>query len=854
MYLSKSVPIASVPPAQPRAPRSAGLCTPQSRMFRSRAVSSRSSSRSFLSVPVILVGAVLLIAASARPICAADLAPGYIFEGYQIYAGISWVPELVPNQLPNVSRREAQMNFSKAENFPAFTGSFVAVAHGFLTIPRRGEYQFRLTSDDGSLLYIDDRLVIDNDGAHGAVAVKGRVQLSKGLHPFRVTYFDAGGADRLVLEWQPPRQKDFTPCPPALFRSAKNYDHKTSTGIKKVVSEREQVLTPDLARARAIDRGVAALLKEIEGRLIAAEATDKNEVGQAAFELYALLSSGVSIATPQVAQLLEFVDGNVMDKKNTYALSCAISAHEAAWSQLEDDLSLTHPKYSAEKISAVAGKAHRSKIERYTGALLSSQNPPGGWRYHPSDQDADVSCSQFAVLALGLASKRGVRIDDEVWERAAGFFFAIQAETGPETDLRLTMNPTWEKNQLRLEREELEASKKKSGRKKRGRTAVRPKHIDPVVGTEDREVFARGFAYNLNKNHGGNANNHWNRSCAALSSLLVIRDRWQPARRGEIHKKINEAIRDGFGWVMEEWNPYGSYYGIYSLEKVGDLGHIEKFGDHAWFEEASEWLVKEQGRRGRWPSAGMHGENSRCTTAFSLLVLSRATALLTRQGPSDRTIVTGRRAADAQEEGLERRSWVYLPDRDACIHLPALLRTLRYRPNRALVEFLVEVSGHYVEEYKPELVPALLDVRGRLHRKAMRKAVNRSLNEISGVELESDVEYRNWHGRWTEVNRALEGEEPLAKDRLLALYQDSTQGLVLRAAILRLSLKQQERAIVPHLIDDLDASTSDWRRRVHATLERFYPASLPHFDPQATASDRGKQVTAIREFWKQRSP
>ncbi len=52
-----------------------------------------------------------------------------------------------------------------------------------------GEYSWQLTSDDGSMLYVDDKLVIDNGGIHPAVTLTGATQLSGGIHTIRVSYF-----------------------------------------------------------------------------------------------------------------------------------------------------------------------------------------------------------------------------------------------------------------------------------------------------------------------------------------------------------------------------------------------------------------------------------------------------------------------------------------------------------------------------------------------------------------------------------------------------------------------------------------------------------------------------------------
>ena len=52
---------------------------------------------------------------------------------------------------------------------------------GNVNIATAGSYTFRLTSDDGSELIIDDTIVIDHDGLHGATAKDGTVTLTAGL-------------------------------------------------------------------------------------------------------------------------------------------------------------------------------------------------------------------------------------------------------------------------------------------------------------------------------------------------------------------------------------------------------------------------------------------------------------------------------------------------------------------------------------------------------------------------------------------------------------------------------------------------------------------------------------------------
>jgi hexosaminidase len=72
---------------------------------------------------------------------------------------------------------------------------------GFLNAPADGYYQFALESDDGSVLQIDDELVIDNDGNHASRLLTGHIPLRHGLHRFSLNYFQAEGGATLRLSW-----------------------------------------------------------------------------------------------------------------------------------------------------------------------------------------------------------------------------------------------------------------------------------------------------------------------------------------------------------------------------------------------------------------------------------------------------------------------------------------------------------------------------------------------------------------------------------------------------------------------------------------------------------------------------
>lgn len=59
-----------------------------------------------------------------------------------------------------------------------------------LTVDQDGLYMFGLNSDDGAKLYIDGKLVIDNDGSHSPITKRAWHKLTAGNHSVEVGYFE----------------------------------------------------------------------------------------------------------------------------------------------------------------------------------------------------------------------------------------------------------------------------------------------------------------------------------------------------------------------------------------------------------------------------------------------------------------------------------------------------------------------------------------------------------------------------------------------------------------------------------------------------------------------------------------
>ncbi|TWR31126.1 family 20 glycosylhydrolase [Mucilaginibacter pallidiroseus] len=79
--------------------------------------------------------------------------------------------------------------------------SFAITYRGYINLPATGVYTFYLNCDDGGILKIADRMVVDNDGNHSAIEKNGQVALSKGLQPFALDFIEGGGGFALGLKY-----------------------------------------------------------------------------------------------------------------------------------------------------------------------------------------------------------------------------------------------------------------------------------------------------------------------------------------------------------------------------------------------------------------------------------------------------------------------------------------------------------------------------------------------------------------------------------------------------------------------------------------------------------------------------
>jgi predicted esterase len=81
---------------------------------------------------------------------------------------------------------------------------FVIDYNAFLEIDAPGTYRFYTNSDDGSWLYIEGALVVNNDGLHGTRAASGTYTFpSAGRYAIRVSFFEQAGNQAMIVRYNP---------------------------------------------------------------------------------------------------------------------------------------------------------------------------------------------------------------------------------------------------------------------------------------------------------------------------------------------------------------------------------------------------------------------------------------------------------------------------------------------------------------------------------------------------------------------------------------------------------------------------------------------------------------------------
>jgi hypothetical protein len=290
--------------------------------------------------------------------------------------------------------------------------------------------------------------------------------------------------------------------------------------------------------------------------------------------VYTLLKCGLSADHPAVVRGLQFLKKR--DPVMVYSAGCQLMA-----------------------LGATKDEANEEWAQEIVDLLLEWESAvvPGAWAY-PTGA-ADISNTQFACLGFWGASELGIEVPAKTWRRI--------------------VQTAYEKHQNNVEQVDWPDD---GGRKRSGKRKIAGYHYYP------------------------NNRAPWNESgCMTTAGLctigipMMLLDKKLGARHIQMFMKSSLL---GLGWMehyydevlkgdrRHEPRPGGVdksapgvngdnfYYYIYGLERVGAFFNTEFIGEHPWYRDGAENLLKRQSDPGVW--------GNQSNTCFALLFLRRASA------------------------------------------------------------------------------------------------------------------------------------------------------------------------------------------------------------------------------------
>lgn len=415
----------------------------------------------------------------------------------------------------------------------------------------------------------------------------------------------------------------------------------------------------------AIQRGRVALVPLLEKTL--AEPPGRYGMGKTALSLTALLESGLSTEDDLVRRAFEKLDA--LPFQQTYSVACYLFALDAYWQARHHEWKEKAAASGSKTIAVDEAVPRfppdgpvREKMRELVGWLVSGSG--GSWTYKGRVAGGDLSNAQFAMLGLKIGLQNKIPVPVEVFHAVA---------------------------------EQLASSLFRTRSRSRFGIVYRTRAWEGVTKGRSRsqryQVETGGWSYKYSPKGPSSSN----MTAAGLSSLLIAREGLleQGAYSKELAAKVDPVIDAALGWVASSVERYFGHdlYGMYSLEKVGDIASVARFGKVDWYARGAVELLERQAREGTWHVR--HGPL--VGTSFALLFLTRATqSSLQILGPP--VFARGEKGYEG-ESGL-----VYLPEQNGFVSAKVFFAFLAETRDPKVLRLAVDA----VKSYPPHLVHELL--------------------------------------------------------------------------------------------------------------------------------------------------
>jgi hypothetical protein len=519
-------------------------------------------------------------------------------------------------------------------------------------------------------------------------------------------------------------------------------------------------------------------------RLLARDPPGDHPMGRIALPLAAALKAGAGTEDPIILQA--FARLRDFEPRQTYDVACYLFALDALWQRKYRESLMPTARTTAAVARRASGEIRQKIAELVQWLVEARVQGAGSWTYgaaSPGARNHDYSNAQFAILGLQIGLEHGVPIPEQVFVEIAHQFLRGQRLTGPPEEIGITMVTTLE-----------ELLRRKGASTRAAPSAERRYRAAPG-----------GWDYTPNR-----SSPYASMTAAGASSLLVARNGL--ASHAQLKAQVEKALISAYTWIARNFASFTGgtrsyYYTLYSLEKTGDLGDIERFGPHDWYVEGAKELLKRQRENGSW--------GDYIDTSFALLFLTRATRLQAQAAPR---ILTNTQGAGGEAD----RDLVYVRQLDGFVSAQEVLAMVGENRRSDVIAVAEEIVRHYAPDARGDLVQHILLLWTGRHDQVTRFAKS-ALETITGERYPTRDGYIEWARRQAEI-RAL-AASPRADAAAVARLLSSTSSLALRSQLLDVAQRHKLHELAPELVAEISKPLAAgkpqealYRRKLHGLL------------------------------------
>ena len=554
----------------------------------------------------------------------------------------------------------------------------------------------------------------------------------------------------------------------------------------------------------AIARGRDNLLSQIPG--MTAKLPGGYPMGRLALPLAAALKGGASTKDPAVVAAFDRLAK--LQPAKTYGVACYLFALDAlARKQAKEGIRRRSRTFVGRKPHQAKGDVRKRMAQMVEWLVNARVAGMGYWHYGVSSGGHDFSNSQFAILGLQIGIEHGIAVPRKVFEEIAKIFVSSQTMMAAPEKINISYG-------LRLE--DLLQNRRTTAKAQSTSFTVKP----------------GGWQYHATK--GGSKASM---TAAGASSLLVARNGLGRTNLA-LRQSLDKALVRSYAWINKNFNAFiqaggGGHglYTMYSLEKVGDLGEIEKFGEHNWYVEGATILLDKQQGDGGWAGGYVN-------TSFAVFFLTRATRLKPYSAPK---ILTNSPAGG----GSATRALVFIGRLNGFISAKEVLKIRGASRNANMVSVGEEVVRNYNQNFVGELAPVLLSLWTGSSDKVSRFA-RTSLQQITGLSSSARNDYADWYASFEKIDALSTG--PGVNAAALSSLLKNTASPTLKGKILDLAHRNKLYQMAGDLVGELAISKShDYRLKVNGLLNLWSGRSIT--PPAARDADGWKKVVDAWRTW-----